>query len=376
MKNFHLSLAMAGLWCGCGSPTPPDAAPVFQVEYELYAPGLQEAPYLAGNAPSLGGWRPDGVKFSRVGEDVYRARFSSEAAAVECKLTLGTWDAEALDGEGFLRTNRILNIASDTLFRDSVFQWNDGTATTRLIGQVTGRGEQGGEVHIEGLLPRKVWAWMPDKYDPIETVLLLHDGRNLFDPALANFGVDWGVDEVLDSLNRKGDWGGIAAVGFDCTDERFTDYSWTKSGRSYVHWLANEGREWVHGRLGLDAPARCIVGGSSMGGLISLIAIQEHPDAFDAAICMSPAFAYKGYDHADVLREQGVDFARRPVWIDNGTVGLEMELQPGIDRMTAFLEAEGACTTTRIYNEARHFEADWGARLGEAVEWTLRQTCE
>ena len=103
MKKFHWLLAMAGLWCGCGSPTPPDADPVFHVEYELYAPGLQEAPYLAGNAPSLGGWRPDGVEFSRFGEDVYRARFSSKAAAVECKLTLGTWDAEALDGEGFLR---------------------------------------------------------------------------------------------------------------------------------------------------------------------------------------------------------------------------------------------------------------------------------
>ena len=376
MKNFHMLLVLAGLWCGCGAPSQRDAAPVFHVEYELFAPGLQQVPYLAGNALSLGGWRPDGLEFSRVNEDVYRARFSSEAAAVECKLTLGNWDAEALDGEGFLRTNRILNIASDTLFRDSVFQWNDGTATTRLVGQVTGRVEEWGEVHIDGLLPRKVWAWMPDNDRPIETVLFLHDGRNLFDPVLANFGVDWGVDEVLDSLNRQSDLGGIAAIGFDCTDERFTDYSWTASGRTYVQWLANEGREWARQRLGLDASVRCLVGGSSMGGLISLIAIQEHPDAFHAAICMSPAFAYKGYDHTDVLHERGVDFAHRPVWMDNGTVGLEMDLQPGIDRMTAYLNEEGACTSTHIYEGARHFEADWGERLGEAVEWALLQTCE
>lgn len=376
MKNVPSLLVLTGLWCGCGAPDPSDSDSVFIVDYELYAPGLQNAPYLAGNATALGEWRPDGVEFERVGEDVYRARFSSEAAAVESKLTLGTWDAEALDEDGFLRTNRILRIDSDTLIRDSVFQWNDGTASTRVIGQVTGRLEEWGDVHIDGLLPRKVWAWMPDDDRTIETLLLLHDGRNLFDPKLASFGVDWGVDEVLDSLNRRGEWGSIAAVGFDCTDERFTDYSWTESGRAYVHWLANDGRQWAHQRLGIEAPARCIVGGSSMGGLISLIAIQEHPDAFDAAICMSPAFAFKGFDHTDVLSMKGVAFAHRPVWLDNGTVGLEMELQPGIDRMTALLAAEGACTTTRIYDGARHFEADWGERLGEAVEWALRQTCE
>ena len=117
------------------------------------------------------------------------------------------------------------------------------------------------------------------------------------------------------------------------------------------------------------------VAGSSMGGLISLIALDPHPDAFDGAICMSPAFAYKGFDHSEVLQAQGLRFGRRPVWIDNGTVGLEAELQPGIDRMTSLLEAEGACTTTKIYEGARHFEADWGERLAEAIKWVYGQRC-
>ena len=91
---------------------------------------------------------------------------------------------------------------------------------------------------------------------------------------------------------------------------------------------------------------------------------------------MSPAFGgYKGFDHSEVLQAQGLRFRQRPVWIDNGTVGLEAELQPGIDRMTALLEAEGACATGKTDDGARHFEADWGKRLAEATAWVNEQNC-
>jgi len=223
------------------------------------------------------------------------------------------------------------------------------------------------------LLPRNVWAWAPEDGRAVTAVLLMHDGRNLFDPALANFGVDWGVDEVATKLLEEGL--AVAVLGVDCTDERFTDYSWTDAGRSYVEWLATEGIAMARAQFNCDEAVKFYVAGSSMGGLISLIALDEHPDAFDGAICMSPAFAYKGFDHSEVLQAQGLRFRQRPVWIDNGTVGLEAELQPGIDRMTALLEAEGACAITKIYDGARHFEADWGERLAEAITWVNGQNC-
>ena len=87
------------------------------------------------SAEALGGWRPDGAALESVGNDTYRGAFETQAAEVECKLTLGTWATEALDGEGYLRTNRILKIASDTLIRDTVMAWNDGTATSRVYGR-------------------------------------------------------------------------------------------------------------------------------------------------------------------------------------------------------------------------------------------------
>lgn len=374
MTTFVRCLLIAAVAAGCAQIHDRNSSS-FEVEYRVFAPGASSQPYLAGNAEVLGAWRPDGIEFEATGGDVFRAVFHSDSAQIECKLTLGTWSSEALDNDGYLRDNRILTISSDTTIVDTVRAWNDGTATSRVVGQVTGNVEEWGQVEIPGLLPRNAWAWTPEDGRPIETVLFMHDGRNLFNPALANFGVDWGVDEVADALTQDGIVPGLAVVGFDCTDDRFTDYSWGEQGRAYASWLATEGKAMAQGRLNAVDTARFVVCGSSMGGLISLITIQGHPDAFDAAICMSPAFAYKGYDHTDVLVETGVNFLQRPVWIDNGTVGLEAELQPGIDRMTEFLSAHGACTTTRIYEDARHFEADWGERLGEALTWVLAQNC-
>ena len=374
MKKTHGivagSLMLASM--GCNEPAAPTNE-AFTVQYEVYAPHIETTPFLAGSAEALGGWRPDGVALPSVGNDTYRGSFDTPAAEVECKLTLGTWATEALDGAGYLRTNRILDIVSDTLIRDTVMAWNDGTATSRVHGQVTGNVEAVGEVEIDGLLPRKVWAWAPEDGRAVSAVLLMHDGRNLFDPALANFGVDWGVDEMAAALLEEGI--ALAVLGVDCTDERFTDYSWTDAGRSYVEWLATEGIALARDQFNCAEGVKFYMAGSSMGGLISFIALDQHPDAFDGAICMSPAFAYKGFDHSAVLKAEGLRINQRPVWIDNGTVGLEAELQPGIDRMTALLEAEGACSITKIYEGARHFEADWGDRLAEAIMWLKGQNC-
>ena len=56
-------------------------------------------------------------------------------------------------------------------------------------------------------------------------------------------------------------------------------------------------------------------------------------------------------------------------WLPNGTVGLEEQLQPGLDDMEALLEAVGQPHVVNVYEGAKHFESDWGARLPEALLW-------
>lgn len=59
--------------------------------------------------------------------------------------------------------------------------------------------------------PRNVDVWLPPGYDRQPghryPVIYMHDGQDLFDPAIAFGGVDWGLDEavvrlVIDYLRR------------------------------------------------------------------------------------------------------------------------------------------------------------------------------
>src|SRR5574341_335605 len=74
---------------------------------------------------------------------------------------------------------------------------------------------------------RHVDVWLPPSYDQLEKrypVVYLHDGQNLFEPALANTGIDWGIDEAIDRLMKRGAAPGAIAVGMWCTAQRLPEY--------------------------------------------------------------------------------------------------------------------------------------------------------
>ena len=64
---------------------------------------------------------------------------------------------------------------------------------------------------------RTVDVWCPPGYaeavDMRYPVLYMHDGQNVFDPALAYGGVDWGVDEAMLRLIREDRVTGAIIVG-------------------------------------------------------------------------------------------------------------------------------------------------------------------
>jgi predicted alpha/beta superfamily hydrolase len=109
--------------------------------------------------------------------------------------------------------------------------------------------------------------------------------------------------------------------------------------------------------------------------------VWEHPDIFSKAICMSPAFkspetSSMNFDYVKVVagskKREHVFF-----YIDNGGVGLESQLQPGIDEMIIALKAIGYKEKKDfvyiVDAAARHFEADWGKRFPNALMLALRK---
>lgn len=223
-----------------------------------------------------------------------------------------------------------------------------------------------------GILPRRAFVWRPPGFDPRLThpVLYMHDGRNLVDPATAACGADWQVDEVAAGLIASGRIPPILIVGAECTAERVKEYGDTPQGRAYLRFLVEDLKPLVDARYptrpGRESTA---VMGSSMGGLISFLGVFRHEASFGGAGCLSPAFP-RGL----VRRVTASPWPRAPLrlYVDNGGVGLDAELQPGVDRMLAALRAgerPGLELDVVIDPTAKHFEDDWARRVWRPLEF-------
>ena len=124
----------------------------------------------------------------------------------------------------------------------------------------------------------------------------MQDGQNIFDDQTAAFG-EWGVDESLDSLIKKGIPACIV-VGIANGANRMSEYNpytfrnyGKGTGNEYVDFLAKTLKPFIdnHYRT-LTTKENTIIAGSSMGGLISYYALLKYPKIFGKAGVFSPAF--------------------------------------------------------------------------------------
>jgi hypothetical protein len=86
---------------------------------------------------------------------------------------------------------------------------------------------------------------------------------------------------------------------------------------------------------------------------------------------MSPAFKIQNIDYVQKVMESK---KRKNVffYIDNGGIGLEQQLQPGIDQMMDALKQKGYQKGKDyfyvVYPNAKHFESDWAYRFPKAIQ--------
>jgi len=242
---------------------------------------------------------------------------------------------------------------------------------------------------------RHVEIWLPPGYDENPTtrypVLYMSDGQNLFDPRIANTGVDWGVDEAVVRLVEQGVIPPIIVVGAWSTADRGTEYSPWHDAPDYARFLTDELMPRVNQEFRtLIGPENTAVMGSSMGGLLSFYLVTYHPDVFGACGCESTHFPlseaavaehFVGVDHPanpdetpDVIRdiESGLNVppgAR--YYFDYGTEGLDAEYGPTHEAVRQWFLAEGLVEGTdfviREYAGAEHSEASWRARLDDPL---------
>ena len=179
---------------------------------------------------------------------------------------------------------------------------------------------------------RNITIFLPPGYEANPgqryPVLYLHDGQNLFDPDLAfKKGEHWRVGETATALIDAARLPPLIIVGIDNTGpRRLHEYTPTHDRRrggggaeAYGQMLVNELKPFVdaHYRTLPDA-ASTGLGGSSLGGLVSLYLGLKYPDTFTRLAVMSPSV---WWDRRVILRHVR-DARPKPrlrIWVDIGT---------------------------------------------------------
>ena len=240
---------------------------------------------------------------------------------------------------------------------------------------------------------RAVQVWLPPGYAELSgrryPVLYLHDGQNVFDAAAA--GAEWQVDEAAQAGIRSRRLAPFIVVAVDNTAERMGDYTpsaiWLSAERlgkpqgakvgggaaNYARYLIEELKPFIDSHYATQADAaHTAVGGSSLGGLMSLWLALHHSDIFGAALVVSPSV---WWDDQLALREVAASRwpgAVRPrLWLDMGGREGPGALE-GARKLRDGLLSKGWSAKTLRYveaPEAAHTEASWAQRVPGMLEF-------
>jgi predicted alpha/beta superfamily hydrolase len=348
------------------------------VKFVITSPDLSDTSkvFIAGGASELGNWNPAKVAMRNEGNHAWSLTINlNKGTSVEYKFTLGSWNREAADANGQPFQNFLLNVKGDTTVRHSILFWKNGEAKKIPQGKITGLVKYHTHVQGVGLASRDIIVWLPPDYDRSSKqrypVVYMQDGQNIVDPATSSFGVDWKIDETGDSLIRNKIVKGFIVVGIYNTADRTKEYTPGEVGTAYMKFVVEKVKPLIDAQY-RTMPDRknTIVGGSSAGGIISFMLAWEYPNVFSKAICMSPAFKIEDIDYVKTVIESK---QKRNVffYIDNGGVGLETRLQPGVDAMIDALKQKGYKGGKDYFYvvdaTAKHNESDWAKRFPVAI---------
>lgn len=332
-----------------------------------------EKVYIAGNLAQLGNWHPGKVALQK---DKSANLWSIElrfarGERLEYKFTKGRWSNEAVIEGGHVPPNNKLAVENDTTLYTEIKYWKDAFPT-RVQGQITGNVKYHRQVGGTAINPRDLVVWLPPGYEQNTQqrypVLYMHDGQNLFDPLTSTFGVDWQVDETTDSLIRLQKIDPLIVVGIYNTNLRNREYSPNDTGSAYMKYVVQTVKPLIDNTYRtLPDRDHTAIGGSSMGGLISFMLLWEYPEVFSTTTCFSPAMKIKPYDYVSRVQQDGKRNFPIKIYLDNGGVGLEAQLQPGIDELMATLEQIGYKKGIDFFwypdSTAEHNESAWARRF-------------
>ncbi|HEY7089452.1 MAG TPA: alpha/beta hydrolase-fold protein [Tepidisphaeraceae bacterium] len=354
--------------------------------------------YLAGSLTSVGGWKADGVKLARQHDGTLTGDLDVEIGqTLEFKITRGSWDTVEKFADGGERPNRSIRIdASTKQIEATVERWASGDGGARRASTVVGTLKLHPIDSAALKQPRTIRVWLPPGYDDASDarypVLYMHDGQNCFDRATSAFGNEWEIDETLTKLISEKTIPPLIVIGIDNGGaNRINEFTYEVDPRhggghadTYVRFVLREVMPFVGKTYRVrTGTSSTFIGGSSLGGLISLEIARRNPHVFGGVIAMSPSLQWSNEALTTAIEKDPGGLSDPRIWLDMGTrEGLATAAtQPAINqhdpmidavnRLGAALAHHGIKHHLEIAEGAEHNERAWAARFPKAVKYLL-----
>jgi enterochelin esterase-like enzyme len=231
---------------------------------------------------------------------------------------------------------------------------------------------------------RDVIVYLPPGYEgePLRSypVLYMQDGQNLFDPETSFIrGRTWEIREHADRLILGGDIEPLIVVGIYNTPRRLEEYTHARDRRmgggqadKYGQMLVYELKPWIDGKYrtrpgGTDTG----LGGSSLGGLVSLYLGLLHNETFGKLAVMSPSVWWNHKSIVGFLNEyEGPPWPK--IWLDVGDSEGKRAHQD-VDLLYKQLIVNGWRAEVSLHYQmvegGTHDESAWAARVSDMLRF-------
>lgn len=299
------------------------------------------------------------------------------------KFTRGDWSEVEIDKYGNRTENRVFK-HKNGVKKEHVAKWrknwlpfkNNFLPKVKLISE---------EFEIPQLnKTRRIWALLPFDYDTSTLdypVLYLQDAQNLFNEN-AKYG-NWEIDKKL-AVMAEYNIGKIIIIAIEHAEkERIKEYNVGNTilgngqGKKYIRFLTDTLKPFIDENFRTKSDRENTgIGGSSMGGLVSIFSGIMYPEVFGKLMIFSPSLWVVPKIKLSFLDIEEPQDTR--IYLYAG--GDESETM--IDHVTNFknrlLKREGFADKMRIRLSinmvGKHNERYWSDEFPKAIEWLYFST--
>lgn len=324
-------------------------------------------------------WNPcdSNYRFEPLGNGKFRLQLPEPVGVLEYKYTLGNWESVEANQNRQPRVNRVFQAGLENRVYDKILNWENATTTSTMS-------ENTRILYEHFPMPqlgrtRRIWIYLPADYEKNTQkrypVMYMQDGQNLFDARYAAFG-EWDIDGTMLQLESQG-FSGAIVVGIDNGSSlRIDEYSPYRNehgggeGDQYAQFLTETLKPHIDQKFRtLPDRMHTTIGGSSMGGLISLYAGLKYEHIFGNLLIFSPSlwFSDQIYEYAV---HKGIDLPTKYYFLGGDRESPYIRARIGKMARSIQLNAHPESRVQVTMREhGDHTEAFWRAEFGKACKW-------